>query len=136
MTRSELTRRLAPVIAQMEKNASVADSFIDKQRYSVFLGTLWSNLVLEPEQLDLTVDDLEIAFEVLNENAKKVLGGEDPITDSFRFISSPEGEKSLERFKITKNHRDLLAYFSSMILDPDGHKKWMKKFKEENPRFR
>ncbi|GIS19205.1 MAG: hypothetical protein CM15mP120_11210 [Pseudomonadota bacterium] len=27
--------------------------------------------------------------------------------------------------KLNQTHKDLLQYFSSMILDPDGHKRWM-----------
>lgn len=120
----------------MQHNSVVADSFVDKNRYQLFLCTLWSNLVLEPEQLDLEIEDLEHVLDIVNEEAKKILGYDDSVTQSFRFISSPAGELEMNRAKLPRNHRDMLTYFSSMILDPEGHKKWMDQVKEENPRFR
>lgn len=120
----------------MQHRSAVAESFVDKNRYQLFLCTFWSNLVLEPEQLDLDVDDLEVALDVVNDEARKVLGFDDAVTQSFRFISSPAGEQEMTKAKLTRNHRDMLTYFSSMILDPDGHKKWMEHVKENSPRFR
>lgn len=127
--------KLGPVLDQMRNNSAVAESFVDKNRYQLFLCTLWSNLVLEPEQLDLEVEDLEHVLDIVNEEAKKILGYDDSVTQSFRFISSPAGEQEMNRAKLPRNHRDMLTYFSSMILDPEGHKKWMEQVKEENPRF-
>ncbi len=31
--------------------------------------------------------------------------------------------------KLTQRHKELLLYFSSMILDPDGHRRWMESVK-------
>lgn len=120
----------------MQHNSAVADTFVDKNRYQLFLCTLWSNLVLEPEQLGLEVEDLESALDIVNKEAKKVLGFDDSVTQSFRFISSPAGEHAMTQAKLPRNHRDMLTYFSSMILDPDGHKEWMEQVKKDNPRFR
>lgn len=121
---------------QMQDNSAVTDSLVDKNRYQLFLCTLWSNLVLEPEQLELEVEDLEPLLDIVNEEAKKVLGFDDSVTQSFRFIASPAGELEMKRAKLPRNHRDMLTYFSSMILDPEGHKKWIEQVKKENPRFR
>lgn len=120
----------------MQHNSAVAETFVDKNRYQLFLCTLWSNLVLEPEQLGLEIEDLEPVLEIVNEEAKKVLGYEDSVTQSFRFISSPAGEREMKQAKLPRNHRDMLTYFSSMILDPEGHKEWMEQVKKDNPRFR
>ena len=128
--------KLGPVLDQMQHNSAVAGSFVDKNRYQLFLCTLWSNLVLEPEQLDLEVADLEHALDIVNEEAKKILGFDDSVTESFRFIASPAGEQEMNRAKLPRNHRDMLTYFSSMILDPEGHRKWMEQVKQDNPRFR
>jgi hypothetical protein len=120
----------------MQQNSSVAGTFIDKSRYQLFLCTLWSNLVLEPDQLDLEVEDLQQALHIVNQEAKKILGFEDSVTESFRFIASPAGEREMNQAKLPRNHRDMLTYFSSMILDPEGHRKWMEQVKQDNPRFR
>ena len=31
----------------------------------------------------------------------------------------------LDQARMSQTHRELLLYFSSMILDPDGHRRWM-----------
>ena len=49
----------------------------------------------------------------------------------YRFISSKEGEKTMAEAKLNQTHKDLLQYFSSMILDPDGHKRWMAAIRED-----
>ena len=33
--------------------------------------------------------------------------------------------------RLSSTHRDLLTYFSSMILDPEGHKRWMRSLTEK-----
>lgn len=136
MDTDTLKDKLSEVLQQMAQNSAVTDSLVDKNRYRLYICTLWSNLVLEPEQLDLEVADLEQAFEVINDLAQDVLGESDAIRASFRFVSSSAGEREMSRSKISRNHRDLLAYFSSMILDPEGHKHRMSQIRSENPWLR
>ena len=31
----------------------------------------------------------------------------------------------MQAARLNQTHRELLLYFASMILDPDGHKRWM-----------
>ena len=33
--------------------------------------------------------------------------------------------------RLNQTHKDLLLYFSSMILDPEGHRKWADELKEK-----
>ena len=33
--------------------------------------------------------------------------------------------------QLNQTHKDLLQYFSSMILDPEGHKRWMEEIRED-----
>ena len=122
---SDLERRLAPVLREMESQSAVADTFVDKNTYRIFLATLWSNLVLDPTEAGLEEHELEDVFDLLNSKAQSILGGDDPIRETFRFIASTEGEKAMASAKLRRQHRDLLTYFASMILDPEGHKKWM-----------
>ncbi len=136
MDSDTLKDKLSDVLRQMAQNSAVTDSLVDKNRYRLYICTLWSNLVLEPDQLDLEVEDLEQAFGVINELAQEVLGESDAIRASFRFVASSEGEREMNRAKISRNHRDLLAYFSSMILDPQGHKQRMHRVRSENPWLR
>jgi hypothetical protein len=32
--------------------------------------------------------------------------------------------------KLNQTHKDLLQYFSSMILDPEGHERWMSEIRD------
>ena len=125
MNATDIELALRPILDEIEKRSVLVDPFVDKETYRIYLATLWSNLVLKPEEAGLLEEDLEAAHDIINIQAHQVLGEEEAITESFRFINSRPGEKAMEMAKLSKTHKELLAYFSSMILDPDGHKRWM-----------
>lgn len=120
-----LDSRLKPVLDEIQSRSVVANRFIDKDAYRIYLCTFWSNIVLEPDEIDIDVDELEEAYDVLSKHALPVLGGQDPVKESFRFIASADGETTMNKAKLTKTHREMLLYFSSMMLDPEGHRRWM-----------
>ena len=37
----------------------------------------------------------------------------------------------MQEARLTQNHKDLLLYFSSMILDPEGHRRWMQSIDQD-----
>ena len=125
MNATDIELALRPILDEIEKRSVLVDPFVDKETYRIYLATLWSNLVLKPEEAGLLEEDLEAAHDIINLQTHQVLGEEGAITESFRFINSRPGEKAMETAKLSKTHKELLAYFSSMILDPDGHKRWM-----------
>ena len=61
----------------------------------------------------------------LNERMRTILGTEGSITECFRFVNSKDGERAMAEARLNQTHRELLLYFSSMILDPEGHRRWM-----------
>ena len=122
---TQIRERLNPILDEIARQSTVADTFVDKTRYRIFLATFYANLVMNPSDAGLAVEDIEQAFEAINCQAKTILGGHDPITEAYRFIASREGEKTMNEEKLTSTHKELLTYFASMILDPEGHKKWM-----------
>ena len=130
MTRNKITEPLEPIMSQIEKRSAVTDTFVDKETYRLYLTTFWAHLVMDPEEAQLTETDLETAHSVINEVARNILGESEAITESFRFIASRPGETAMDKAKLSKSHRDLLTYFASMILDPDGHRKWMSEFRD------
>ena len=132
--RQRLRRHLSPVLEEIEKRSAVADRFVDKDLYRVYVATLWANLVLDPDDIDLTEADLEPAHDYLNEAIAAVLGPGASITECFRFINSKAGDEALQRCQVAQAHRDLLHYFCSMILDPDGHKRWRDEVKSKTKR--
>ena len=125
MTEAQLTARFAPILAEVEKRACVADAFVDKEAYRILLATVWANVVMNPDEAGIEIEDLEGAHDVINARARQVLGGEDAIKECFRFVASRPGEAAMDQARVSKTHRELLLYFSSMILDPDGHRRWM-----------
>lgn len=117
-------RQFRPVLDEIESRASVAGAFVDKDLYRIFLATLWANVTLDPGDVGLEEDDLEPLHDYLNDALAAVLGREQSVTDCFRFINSKAGEQAMDRCRLSRTHRDLLHYFCSIILDPDGHRRW------------
>ena len=133
MPSTDLHLALKPILDEIEKRSAVVDAFVDKDVYRIYLTTLWANLVMNPDEAGLTEEDLEPAHDLINAKARLVLGEDEAITESFRFINSRQGEAAMEQTKLSKTHKQLLAYFSSMILDPEGHKKWMDDMRDGPP---
>ena len=125
MTDTLLSARFAPILDEVEKRACVADAFVDKQVYRILLATVWANVVMNPDEAGIDVADLERVHDVINARARDVLGSDDAIKDCFRFVTSRAGEAAMDQARVSRTHRELLLYFSSMILDPDGHRRWM-----------
>ena len=131
MTDSELLRvRLKPVLEDIVKRSTVAERFVHRDAYRITLATLWTNLVLKPEDADIDEADLEAVHDLLSAEAQAVLGADEDLTSCFAFLNSKQGEAAMKEAKLTKTHKDLLLYFCSMILDPDGHRKWMDRVRE------
>ena len=125
MSESQLAERFDPILADVAKRSTVVDAFVDRNLYRLYIATLWANVVLNPEDAGLGVEDLEDLHELVNTRIAAVLGPDEAIKSCFSFVNSREGELAMNEARLTQNHKDLLLYFSSMILDPDGHRRWM-----------
>jgi hypothetical protein len=120
-----LARRFAPVLDDLERRAAVAEGILDKPAFRILICTLWVNVVLGPEDAGLEEGHLEPLHDLLNQRIAAVLGAGETLTDCFRFLDSKAGQEAMTGCRLTAEHRDLLLYFASMILDPDGHRRWM-----------
>ena len=87
-------------------------------------------MVLSPGEAGIEEDDLEGLHDIVIADIQSVLGASEDLTTVFTFISSKAGEQAMVEAKLNQTHKDLLQYFASMILDPDGHKKWMDEIRE------
>ncbi|MCY3858410.1 MAG: hypothetical protein OXG25_05820 [Gammaproteobacteria bacterium] len=130
MESEEISLRLAPLFAEMDKQCMVTDHLMDKDQWRIFLTTMWSNLVMDPENLDLTEEDLEDAYKVIEKEAENRLGGKDALVDAFRFLTTKDGERCMEKAKLRKSHKDMLLYFASMMVDPERHKQYMAEIRD------
>ena len=114
-----------PVLGDIVDRSTVAERFVDRDLYRIYIATLWANVVLNPEDIGIEESDLEDVHSVINRSVEQSLGRGEDITGCFRFVNSKSGEVAMREARLTQNHKDLLLYFSSMILDPDGHERWM-----------
>ena len=125
MSAADLRARFTEILDDIEERSCVTDRFVDRDLYRLYLATLWANIVLNPDDAGLSEADLEPLHDYLNERATGVLGAEGSLTECFRFVNSKAGERAMQAARLNQTHRELLLYFASMILDPDGHKRWM-----------
>jgi hypothetical protein len=133
MSRADLEAVFGPVLGDIAERSLVTNSFVDRDLYRVYIATLWANVVLDPADVGIGEDDLEDLHDIVNLQIRKDIGADEDIRECFKFVNSKSGEKAMQAARLTKNHKDLLLYFSSMILDPDGHKRWMD-YVSEKPR--
>jgi hypothetical protein len=124
MSDAELDHLLRPVLAEIERQSRIAEHFVDKELYRSYVATLWAQLTLSPEDHGLSDDELEPLHDRLNVAISPVLGTGNDVRSCFRFINSRDGEAALARYRVPAHHRELLLYFCSIILDPDGHRRW------------
>ncbi len=120
-----MKEQFAPVFADIRERSTVAERFIDRNLYSIYVATLWANVVLSPEDVGLLEEDLEDLHDVLIEEMEDVLGPGTTLQDIFKFVTSKDGERAMGEARLTQSHKDLLSYFASMILDPEGHRRYM-----------
>ena len=132
MIRSDLEAAFDPVLNDISERSRVAGSFVDKDLYRIYIATLWANVVLDPGDVGISEDDLEAVHDIVNDRVAEILGVDQNIRECFRFVNDKSGEQAMQAAQLTKNHKDLLLYFSSMILDPDGHKRWMQDVDEDS----
>ncbi len=125
-----LTDSFAPVFADIRERATVADRFLDRDLYRVYVSTLWANVVLSPDEVGLTEEDLEPLHDIVLAELKDAIGADESLHSVFSFIASKAGERAMAEARLTQSHKDLLNYFASMILDPEGHARYMQHIRE------
>ena len=125
MTDPAIRARFSEILDDIEQRSCVTDRFVDRDVYRLYVATLWANVVLNPADAGLTEAALEPLHDYLNERVAGVLGPSENLTECFRFVNSKAGERAMSAARLNSTHRELLLYFASMILDPDGHRRWM-----------
>lgn len=126
-----LAALLSPVLRQVRDAATVADHFVDKDVFRLSLATLWANLVMNPGELGFEEPELEALYNLLSAETAAVLGPEQDLKACFAFINSKPGERAMGQARLGQSHRDMLSYFASMMLDPEGHRRWMDELRED-----
>jgi hypothetical protein len=130
----QLLEKFQDVFIDIRERSSVVGRFIDRDLYRVYIATLWSNVVLSPDEVGLEEADLELLHDILVSEINDAIGPNETLHTLFKFISGKEGERAMGEARLTQSHKDLLTYFASMILDPEGHKKFMQDIRERQKR--
>lgn len=125
MTDAAIRARFSQILDDIESRSCVTDRFVDRELYQLYIATLWANVVLNPADVGLEEKALEPLHGYLNERVARLLGPSASVTECFRFVASKAGERAMNEARLNATHKELLLYFSSMILDPDGHRRWM-----------
>jgi hypothetical protein len=125
LTEQELDARFGPALEELAERSRIAERFVDKDVYRIRIATLWTNVVLDPDDVGIGSADLEPLHDVINQRIAGILGPREDLTSCFRYLTSRAGEQAMQAARLTQNHKDLLLYIASVILDPEGHRRWM-----------
>lgn len=123
--------RLDAIFDEIREQSCVADNFLDRERYQLLVCTVWSNLVMNPDEAGIDESQLESIHDLILEEIRTDLGADADLASCFKFLTTKSGEAAMQANKLSGTHKDLLLYFSSMILDPEGHKRWSDDLREQ-----
>lgn len=116
MEPDDLRRRFTPAIDEILERCKVTEEMFDKERFQIFIATIWGNAVIEPERSGLNEDQLELLHDFLNEELERNVGKGTSIRSAYEFIIGKRGDESLTRLQITQRHREFLYHFARLIL--------------------
>ena len=119
MELSELRTRFIPAIEEILDQCRITDDLVDKERFQVYMATIWGNAVLDPERSGIEESDLSNLHDFFNEEIARVMGEGANVTRCFDFIVSKKGDESLARQGTTNQHKEFLTYFARLILNKE-----------------
>jgi hypothetical protein len=113
---SAVRQQFETAITEIIDGCRINDNFVDKDMFRVYIMTIWGNAVIEPERSGITVDDLSVLHDYLNEEIAGVLGRGVDLTACYEHIMSKAGEDGLERLNLSAEHKAFLYHFAGLIL--------------------
>ena len=116
MNVNEIRSLYQSVIEDILEMCTVDETILDKEMFNIYVATVWGNSVLEPQRMGIAENDLPVLHDYLNEELESALGEGASITGCFEFIVTKQGEESLARYRVTKQHKEFLYYFARLIL--------------------
>ena len=119
MNPSEIQSLYQSVVEDILELCIVDEIILDKEMFKIYIATVWGNSVLEPQRMGIAENDLAVLHDYLNEELEKAVGPGGSITGCFEFIMTKQGEESLARYRVTKQHKEFLHYFARLILSPE-----------------
>ncbi len=116
MSAEKIKATFSPAMDEIVERCSVAEGYIDKEQFQVMLATIWGNAVLDPSRSGITEEQLPELHDFLNTYLFEIVGEKSNLTNCFEFIVSKAGQDSMDRQRITPNHRQFLHHFAKLIL--------------------
>ncbi len=120
MNKAEIRNRFSPALDEIVKTCRLTEDFVDKDRFRVYIATVWGNAVLDPERSGITEDDLPDLHDYLNEEINALLGHDETVTSCYEYLTSKTGEDCMTRLQVSQQHREFIHYFARLILGVDG----------------
>jgi hypothetical protein len=120
MNIDQIRKKFQPALDEIVNASGVNDQFVDKDRFRVYIATVWGNAVLEPERSAIAVDDLPALHDYLNEEIESLLGEGESVTSCYEHLTSKVGEDSMVRLQVSQQHKEFIHYFARLILGADG----------------
>ncbi|HIG43479.1 MAG TPA: hypothetical protein EYQ14_23535 [Gammaproteobacteria bacterium] len=116
----EIRRRFEPAVNEIIDTCCITEDFVDKDRFRVYIATIWGNAVLQPEKSGIDESDLSNLHDFLNEEIEKLLGTDQTITSCFEYLVTKAGDDSMNRLQVNNQHKDFIHYFARLILGSDS----------------
>ena len=116
MSAEQIKTTFSPAMDEIIERCSVSEGYVDKEQFQIMLATIWGNAVLDPSRSGIREDQLPELHDFLNTYLVEIVGAESNLTNCFEFIVSKAGQDSMDRQRITSNHRQFLHHFAGLIL--------------------
>ena len=116
MSAEQIKTTFRPAMEEIIERCSVTEGYVDKEQFQIMLATIWGNAVLDPSRSGISEDQLPELHDFLNTYLVEIVGAESNLTNCFEFIVSKAGQDSMDRQRITSNHRQFLHHFARLIL--------------------
>ena len=84
---TQLRETFWPVFEDIRKRATVAERFLDRDLYRVYIATLWSNIVLSPDEVGIEEEDIEPLHDILISEISDAIGPDNSMKEIYQFIS-------------------------------------------------
>lgn len=120
MNIADIRQKFKPAIQEIINASGVDEQFVDKDRFRVYIATVWGNAVLDPERSGITEHDLPPLHDYLNEEIAGLLGHGQNVTSIYEYLTSKTGEDSMTRLQVSAQHKEFIHYFARLILGADG----------------
>ena len=128
---TEPQARLRTAMASILERSAITNHVLDLELYYIQVALLWIQVVAAPEDIGISQNQLEQAYDWINEEITSSSNSRKNLRSIFILLLSSEGKKTMKRLKIKSHHRDLIKYFGVMMTDPEEHKKRMQQARSD-----